>query len=125
MPRIKTNVRDALNSPETHKAIAVLAHVHAAMRLVRQLSPPTLEGLRDEFEHMANKRTGPRGELPASRKTSPLSSTSERNIANRWTAHYRVVRGAYHFRHGVVQRIPSFVARRRRDAGRRPNLTLF
>jgi hypothetical protein len=63
MPRIKTNVRDALNSPETLNAIAVLDHVHAAMRLVRELSPPALEGLRDEFEHMANKRTGPRGEL--------------------------------------------------------------
>jgi hypothetical protein len=63
MPRIKTNVRDALNSPETHKAIAVLDHVYAAMRLLRELSPPALEGLRDEFEHMANKRTGPRGEL--------------------------------------------------------------
>jgi hypothetical protein len=63
MPRIKTNPRDALNSSDIHKAIAVLDHVHAAMMLMRGLSPPALEGLRDEFEHMANKRTGPRGEL--------------------------------------------------------------
>jgi hypothetical protein len=63
MPQIKTNPRDALNSPDIHKAIAVLDHVHAAMMLMRELSPPALEGLRDEFEHMANERTGPRGEL--------------------------------------------------------------
>jgi hypothetical protein len=43
--------------------IAVLDHVHAAMMLMRELSPPALEGLRDEFEHMAHERTGPRGEL--------------------------------------------------------------
>jgi hypothetical protein len=63
MPRIKTKLRDALNSLETHKAIAVLDHVHAAMMLMRELSPPALEGLRDEFEYMANDRTGPRSEL--------------------------------------------------------------
>jgi hypothetical protein len=63
MPRIKADLRDALNSPEMHKAIAVLDHVHAAMMFMRELSPPALEGLRDEFEHMANERTGPRGEL--------------------------------------------------------------
>jgi hypothetical protein len=61
MPRIKASLRDPLNSPETHKAIAVRDHVHAAF--MRELSPPALEGLRDEFEHMADERTGPRGEL--------------------------------------------------------------
>jgi hypothetical protein len=70
-PRIKTNLRDALS--ETHKAIAVLDHVHAALMLLMELSPPALEVLRDEFERMANERmvnermvnepTGPRGEL--------------------------------------------------------------
>jgi hypothetical protein len=54
---------DALNSLEMHKAIAVLDHVHAAMMLMRELSPAALEGLRDVFEHMANERAGPRGEL--------------------------------------------------------------
>lgn len=63
MPRIKTNLRNALNSLDIHKAIAVLDHVHAAMSLMPELSPPALEGLRDEFEHMANERTGSRGEL--------------------------------------------------------------
>jgi hypothetical protein len=38
------DARDALNSLETHKAIAVLDHVHAAMMLMRELSPPALEG---------------------------------------------------------------------------------
>jgi hypothetical protein len=44
MPQIKTNARDALNSPDIHKAIAVLDHVHAAMTLMRELSSPALEG---------------------------------------------------------------------------------
>jgi len=63
MERIKANLAAALNSPEIRKAVAVLDHVHAAMMLLTELRPPALEVLRDEFERMANERTGPRGEL--------------------------------------------------------------
>ena len=63
MPRIRMNVRDALQSPEIRKACAVLDHVNAATMLLTELPPPVVEALRDEFEKMANERTGPRGEL--------------------------------------------------------------
>jgi hypothetical protein len=57
------NVRDALQSPDIRKASAVLDHVHAAVTLLTELPPPVVEALRDEFDKMANERTGPRGEL--------------------------------------------------------------
>ena len=41
-PGSKRTPRDALNSSDIHKAVAVLDHVHAAMMLMRELSPPTL-----------------------------------------------------------------------------------
>jgi hypothetical protein len=63
MPRIRMNVRDALQSPETVTACAVLQHVHDAMTLLTTLSPPVLEAVRDEFDRMARERTGPPGEL--------------------------------------------------------------
>ncbi len=44
------NVRDAIESPEKRKAIAVLDHVHAAMMFLMELPTPALEVLRDEFE---------------------------------------------------------------------------
>jgi hypothetical protein len=63
MPRFNDNLRAALQSPEMRKACAVLEHVHAAMTLLTELPPPVVEALRDEFERMANERTGPRGAL--------------------------------------------------------------
>jgi hypothetical protein len=57
------HVETALKSPETIKACAVLAQVHAAMELMTDLPPPALEALRDAFKEMAETRTGPRGEL--------------------------------------------------------------
>lgn len=63
MPRLKASVAAAVNSPEIRKAVAILDHVHAAMMLVMELPTPALEVLRDEFEKMANERSGPRGEL--------------------------------------------------------------
>src|SRR5437879_1908210 len=63
MPRVVTKVRDAIESPDIRGACAVLNNVHAAMLTLDTLSPPAIEALRDEFEKMANERTGPRGEL--------------------------------------------------------------
>ena len=55
MPRVRMNVADALNSPETVRAAAVLRHVHEAMELLTTLPPPIVEAVRDRFEEMANE----------------------------------------------------------------------
>ncbi len=50
---------DAGSEPPTRRGV----ELHAAMMLLMELPTPALEVLRDEFERMANERTGPRGEL--------------------------------------------------------------
>jgi hypothetical protein len=77
------NVRDAIESPEIRKACAVLEHVHAAMTLLTELPPPVVEALHDEFERMANERTGPRGALKRAWATYTQQALADARLRDR------------------------------------------